>query len=261
MGAKAKVLKRRGRRSSNIRNNFGTELVKINGNNGVPSYGGSESEAVPLRPDCSGMAVGQRGSHSEDAPDMAAKRPNSGDKNKIINNNSVRLARESTNAVKESGSEDVLQAASAVMRGAGRKRAKTPQKEDPNSRISVCPSLTDETDLNKTSLTTSDLEFKCIDVFINLFSIASFFFDVGTDIFVAVLYLKGGLYWYFGFTVAFICVPAIINTIFGLIWYVDDHRYYRDTAGTEGHHGKTVSTMRWIIRFLFLVFQIGPILR
>jgi hypothetical protein len=57
---------------------------------------------------------------------------------------------------------------------------------------------------------------------------------------------------YFGLTLAFILLPTIVMTGFSMRWYVHDSR---------GEDSPSISKCQWILRFIFLLLQLGPILR
>ncbi|XP_053200341.1 XK-related protein 4-like [Panonychus citri] len=98
----------------------------------------------------------------------------------------------------------------------------------------------------------ADMKFTWLDGLAILFSIGSFLFDIGTDIAVAVIHFTNKDYWYFGLTLSFILFPTLVMTGISLRWYVLDAR-------EEG--SPKVSTTQWTLRVIFLLFQLGPILR
>ena len=68
--------------------------------------------------------------------------------------------------------------------------------------------------------TREDLPVSCVDIIANIASITSYLLDVGSDIWVAILYWKNGHTWWFIFTMTAIVVPSLIMTVFSLSWYI-----------------------------------------
>ena len=98
----------------------------------------------------------------------------------------------------------------------------------------------------------TEMSFTLLDAFGIMFSIGSFLFDIGTDIAVAVIHFRNNDFWYFGLTISFILIPTLVMTGISLRWYVLDSR-------EEG--SPKVSSKRWRLRVIFLLLQMGPILR
>lgn len=109
--------------------------------------------------------------------------------------------------------------------------------------------LTDGVDLRAKRI---DMSFRLIDAAALIFSMGSFFLDIVTDVAVACFHYLNGDTWYCALTVAFIMLPTLITTGISLRWYIVDSRL----EGTE-----PVSKTQWIIRFIFHILQVGPILR
>lgn len=97
-----------------------------------------------------------------------------------------------------------------------------------------------------------DMSFSLLDAASLLFSITSFFLDLVIDIAVAIFHYLNQDYWYSALTVAFIVIPSLITSAISLRWYIVDSQ----VDGAE-HVSKT----QWIVRFVFHIFQIGPVLR
>lgn len=97
-----------------------------------------------------------------------------------------------------------------------------------------------------------EMSFTLLDAAAILFSIGSFLFDIGTDIAVSAFHFLNNDMWYFGLTVAFVFIPTLIMTGISMRWYVLDAR-------EEG--SPSISKFQWVMRFIFLLFQLGPILR
>lgn len=96
------------------------------------------------------------------------------------------------------------------------------------------------------------MSFTYLDALFLMFSICSFLLDIITDITVATLHYINGKYWYFALTVAFVALPTIVMTTISLRWYILDSR--------EANSPK-VSKMQWFFRVLFLMLQLGPVMR
>lgn len=96
------------------------------------------------------------------------------------------------------------------------------------------------------------MEFTLLDAAAIIFSICSFTFDIGTDVIVSCFHYKNRDYWYMGLTLGFVIIPTLAMTIISLRWYVLDAREKSSPP---------VSTCTWITRVVFLLLQLGPILR
>jgi len=85
------------------------------------------------------------------------------------------------------------------------------------------------------------------EVFLTLFSILSYIFDVGSDIYLAYVYYSDGDIWWFTLTVIFVVVPSLTITMFSFVWYMQDkHPSY---------------PLLWVPRLVMLFLQLGPLLR
>lgn len=96
------------------------------------------------------------------------------------------------------------------------------------------------------------LRFTLLDILGIIGSICSFVIDVALDILVAIVHYRTGNVWFFTLTVCFIAIPSLTMTGFSLRWYLVD---------ADEKRLPPVSMKRWIIRIIFLVFQMGPVLR
>lgn len=89
-----------------------------------------------------------------------------------------------------------------------------------------------------------------------IFSIISHIVDVFFDCNIAYRYYKADEFGYFCTTLAFILIPAVINTAFSIRMYVLDH---------ENTNRSTTLTKRFTKRrmccIIVLVFQLAPVLR
>ena len=107
-------------------------------------------------------------------------------------------------------------------------------------------------DYDRVDALPAHMTFTMIDALAILFSIGSFLFDIGTDIAVAAFHYINQDFWYFGLTMAFVILPTLVMTGISMRWYVLDSR-------EEG--SPKISKCQWISRFIFLLLQLGPILR
>ncbi|KAG9510166.1 XK-related protein 6 [Fragariocoptes setiger] len=96
------------------------------------------------------------------------------------------------------------------------------------------------------------MRFDLIDAAALIFSMCSFVVDMITDIAVAVFHYLNHDWWYFGLTLTFIVIPTIITTSISFRWYLTDE---------EIDGAPAVSRRQWCVRSLFLILQMGPILR
>lgn len=109
--------------------------------------------------------------------------------------------------------------------------------------------LTDGGDLRSKRI---DMSFDLLDAASLIFSMTSFFLDLVTDIAVACFHYLNNDYWYCALTLAFIILPTLVTTSISLRWYIVDSRLEVTDP---------VSKSQWIVRLIFHIFQIGPILR
>ncbi|XP_018321466.1 XK-related protein 6 [Agrilus planipennis] len=85
-----------------------------------------------------------------------------------------------------------------------------------------------------------------------IFSIFSYVADLTLACFLLYFYSVNGYGVYFALTLTFVVMPAIILTAFNMRWYIIDN----DDASL----GK-VSLCQWVVRIIFLLLQISPLLR
>lgn len=97
-----------------------------------------------------------------------------------------------------------------------------------------------------------EMSFSLLDASLLLFSMTSFFLDLVFDIAVACFHYLNNDYWYCALTLAFIILPTFTTTAISLRWYIVDSQ-------VEG--AEPISRTQWVIRFIFHILQIGPILR
>ncbi|CAG7817060.1 unnamed protein product [Allacma fusca] len=96
------------------------------------------------------------------------------------------------------------------------------------------------------------LRFNYFDIFCIFVSIATYFLDLGMDIYVACIYYKAQNIWYFVLTLVFVIIPAGTMTAFSLRWYVMD---------MDNQTNMKPSCTKWVIRTIFLLLQLAPVLR
>lgn len=106
----------------------------------------------------------------------------------------------------------------------------------------------------KTETTSCRLELPVCDAYSNyevvltVMSILSYIFDVGSDIYVAVVYYRDGDIWWFALTVIFVVVPSLTITVFSFMWYIQDR-------SNQSH------PLIWLPRLVLLFLQLAPLLR
>lgn len=105
---------------------------------------------------------------------------------------------------------------------------------------------------DKTDYIPENMKFGLFDILGIIFSICSFLIDTGTDIAVSIIHYRNKDFGYFGLTLAFIIIPTLVMTGISLRWYILDSRQ---------EDAPPVSTKEWTLRIVFLLFQLGPILR
>lgn len=96
-----------------------------------------------------------------------------------------------------------------------------------------------------------EMSFTYIEALALIFSILSYLVDTITDVTVATFHYLNENYWYFALTVAFVVFPTLIMTSISLRWYILDSR----------EDWPKISKLQWLTRVLFLLFQLGPIMR
>ncbi|XP_048000915.1 XK-related protein 6 [Leguminivora glycinivorella] len=105
----------------------------------------------------------------------------------------------------------------------------------------------DETDRMPDNITITNL-----DIIMYVVAIVGHFVDLGVDINVAVQYSLAGHMMEFGWTLAFILLPAFVNTAVSIRMYAQDKQ--QDSITNE------VTKRHWL-RIFILVLQMAPILR
>ncbi|CAG9571074.1 unnamed protein product [Danaus chrysippus] len=97
-----------------------------------------------------------------------------------------------------------------------------------------------------------NISISYIDIFMYVVAIVGHFVDLGLDINVAVRYSLSGKMMEFGWTLAFILIPAFVNTSVSIRMYSQDKQ--QDSITNE-------FTKRKWLRIFILVLQMAPILR
>ena len=100
-------------------------------------------------------------------------------------------------------------------------------------------------------------KFGVLDCLLSLFAIFSFLADIGTDLFLSVLYFNRAQYLFFGLTISLIIIPAVITSCFSIAWYMQDKKQFKELESED----YDVSKRMWCCRAFFHVLQLGPVLR
>lgn len=122
------------------------------------------------------------------------------------------------------------------------------QEFDEADHVCACP----ETSPGKSQARREFRNYTFLDGLAVLWSVGSFLFDTGSDIWVAYRHYKDGSTWYFGLTLAFILVPALIMMGFSFRWYLLDLKLKPDSSPSK---------TQWCVRAVFHILQLGPIVR
>ena len=94
--------------------------------------------------------------------------------------------------------------------------------------------------------------FNWLDVVCILLSIISYVADLITDGFMAATYFNHDHYWYFGFTLAFVAIPAFTMSGLSAKWYIKDQ---------NNQNFPPVSKCSWAFRIFCLIFFLSPVAR
>ena len=97
-----------------------------------------------------------------------------------------------------------------------------------------------------------DYGYDWMDIIGTVLAIIGYFFDLGSDLFLAYQYYQRGQPWWFGLTLGFVFLPSIVIGIFSLRWYILDYKH--DVKNR-------VSWKVWVVRIIVLILQLGPALR
>lgn len=107
--------------------------------------------------------------------------------------------------------------------------------------------------VDETDRIPSNMHVSIFDVILYIIAIVGHLVDLAIDINVAVRYYIYGHYTEFGWTLAFIMLPAFVNTAVSIRMYAQD----RDQPNSISNQ----VTKRKILRIFILVFQMAPVLR
>lgn len=156
----------------------------------------------------------------------------------------------------ETGCSEVISATkiNGLQNAANRSRVSNFDQLVPNLDDSIVGNtatidLTDGVDLRTKRI---EMSFSLLDAALLIFSMISFFLDLITDIAVACFHYLNNDYWYSALTLAFIVMPTFVTTSISLRWYIADSKL---------ENAEPVSRSQWIVRFVFHMLQVGPILR
>ncbi|PAA73256.1 hypothetical protein BOX15_Mlig001976g2, partial [Macrostomum lignano] len=92
-------------------------------------------------------------------------------------------------------------------------------------------------------------QIACYNFMLYLFTICTYFLDIGSDIYLAIVYYRQSAMLHFTLTTVFVAVPSLVIAGFSLAWYFADHQ--RSPA----------SRARWCFRLALHVLQLAPVLR
>ena len=109
-------------------------------------------------------------------------------------------------------------------------------------------------------------KFGWFEMLVGIGSIFLFYVDIGSDIFLVVQYFWANNIVYAVVSLILTAGPSLITCLLGLHWYIIDYRRERHmrkqgNKTTSVANIYAVSTRRWIARFVFTVFQMGPVIR
>lgn len=105
------------------------------------------------------------------------------------------------------------------------------------------------------------LRYTSCDFIMALSGIFFYFFDVASDVFVAVLYYMNGKIWWFVLTIILIIGPSLVSSAFSLYWYYMDYKKLMKCGDERLIRLEKPSKRRWFCRIVFVTFQLGPVLR
>uniref|UniRef100_A0A0L8GRL3 XK-related protein n=1 Tax=Octopus bimaculoides TaxID=37653 RepID=A0A0L8GRL3_OCTBM len=83
--------------------------------------------------------------------------------------------------------------------------------------------------------------------------------DVSSDLVLAFSYLNRSHYVWFGLTLAFVLVPSVSNSILSLYFYYHDYKEEQQFKSKDPNF-RSSSTL-WILRIVFTILQMAPIVR
>ncbi|CAD5117922.1 DgyrCDS6667 [Dimorphilus gyrociliatus] len=147
------------------------------------------------------------------------------------------------------------------------KRFPSVSSADPTPRSSLILPTSGSVPLLESSVkephhaTLPTIRFTNCDFLISLTGILFYFFDVASDVFVAVLYFMNGKIWWFVLTVIFIVGPSLVSSAFSLYWYYVDYKKLMICGDEEIIKLEKPSKKRWFCRIFCVILQFGPVLR
>lgn len=104
--------------------------------------------------------------------------------------------------------------------------------------------------------------FYWFDVLVGLSSIGFFYFDVITDILLAIDYYHHENMWAFGLTAGFIIGPSIITCILNFRWYLLDYQSQQLLVKNYGKENvQQTSMVLWFTRFVSTLLMMAPVIR
>jgi hypothetical protein len=92
--------------------------------------------------------------------------------------------------------------------------------------------------------------YSYVEIVWTIISVVSYMVDIGSDIYIAVIYYIDEEWWWFGLTLVFIVVPSLTISAFSFLWYLEDKN-----LPVMSH------PVRFIPRLVLVSLQFGPLIR
>jgi XK-related protein len=127
-----------------------------------------------------------------------------------------------------------------------------PGKDESNLIANECVAESDEPSVTEDNAHGSENEhlYSYVEILWTVMSIVSYVVDVGSDIYVAVIYYVDQEWWWFGLTSVFIVVPSLTISAFSFVWYLEDRIM-----------PVVLHPVRFIPRLVLVSLQLGPLIR
>lgn len=109
----------------------------------------------------------------------------------------------------------------------------------------------------KDSVTRDPQDVLCRHMILKIICILIYLFDLASDTNVALHHFLYSKSIYFYLTLGFIVFPALVVNVISLRWYLQDYVSFHDVPDPA----KKVSKRQWILRIIFFVVFLGPLLR
>lgn len=133
-----------------------------------------------------------------------------------------------------------------------------PVDNDSNGRDKLLSSSSNEMVCDDIDALPKNLRYNWFDLLCTLISMTTYIADVVMDCVVAYYFyhlaVDHGIYhyWYFGLTVTFLLLPSLTMMGFSFRWYLMDE---------ENPHLPKAGTVKWMVRLIFMLVQMAPLLR